>query len=68
MRLAREHLFAGVQLELVAGPPGPMYLVDDPPELVFFRVDRGELRAGADEVVAIRRRDGSVACHATVGE
>lgn len=68
MCLAREHLAADVQLELAARPPEPMYLVDHPEDLFFFRVDRGERRVGGDEIVAIRKRDGAVVDHATVGQ
>ena len=68
LREAREHLVAGIGLTPLARPRGPMYLTEDPAELFFFRVDRGELRAGADEIVGVRKRDGTVAYHGQVGE
>jgi len=45
-----------------------MYLADNPSELLFFRVDRSELRVGGDEIIAGRRRDGTVMFHGKVGD
>ncbi len=67
MQKAREHLAAGVELELVDCPE-PMYLLDRPENLFFFHVDPGHLRAGGDEVIVVRKRDGAVVAHELVGE
>jgi hypothetical protein len=66
-RMACEHLAASVQLTPVAGPPSAVYLADDAAGLWFFRIERGELPVGGDEVIAVRERDGVVVGRAMVG-
>jgi hypothetical protein len=71
LALAREHLVATMLSELRLTPvayTGGAYLLDDPSELLFFHVERGECRVGSSEIVAIRKRDGAVRFHGMVGE
>ena len=67
VRKAQDHLLAGTQLTPVRYP-GSMHLADDPAGLWFFRIDRAEMRAGGDEIVAVRQRNGTIAFRGVVGE